>query len=247
LLASNNSLAVKDRALFVLTQSNAPEARKVLSDVARDSRSRDLQVRAVRYMGMMGNDDSRKELASLYNATSDEALKHEILKGFMVSGSRSLLLSVAKSEKNPDLRHEAIRNLALAGGQAELSELYASDSSIEDKRDILKSMFLSGNSSKLIEVAHNEKDPSLRAAAIKSLGLMGSNGHGQDLVAIYQSDPHPEVREAVLQALFLQQNGKALVELARAEKDPVMKEEIVKKMALVHTKETTDYMMEVLK
>jgi hypothetical protein len=198
-------------------------------------------------MGMMGNDESRKELASLYNTTSDQELKHDVLKAFMVSGSRSLLLSAVKSEKDPDLRREAIRDLALAGGQTELSDLYASDSSIDDKRDILKSMFLGGDSSKLVEIARTEKDPSLRAAAIGSLGLMGNRGHGEDLVAIYHSDPHPEVREAILKALFLQQNGKALVELARAEKDPGMKEEIVKKMALVHTKETTDYMMEVLR
>ena len=59
--------------------------------------------------------------------------------------------------------------------------------------------------------------------------------------------PNPEVREAVLNSLFLQQNGKALVDLARAEKDPDMKQEIVKKMSLVHSKEVTDYMMEILK
>ena len=67
------------------------------------------------------------------------------------------------------------------------------------------------------------------------------------LVSIYQSDPNPEVRGAVLNSLFLQQNGKALVDIARAEKDPKMKEQVVKKMALVRSKEVTDYMMEVLK
>lgn len=247
LLASNNSLALKDRALFILTQTNLPEARKTLSGIARDSRNRDLQIRAIRYMGMQGNDDSRKELASIYESSSDKEVKQQILKSFMVSGSRSLLLQVAKSEKDPDLRHEAIRNLAIAGGQAELATLYSSDSSVEDKRDILKSMFINGDSAKLIDIARNEKDPSLRAEAIKSLGLMGNNGRSDDLVAIYRSDTHVEVREAVLKALFLQQNGKALVDLARSEKDPAMKEEIVKKMALVHTKETTDYMMEILK
>jgi hypothetical protein len=54
------------------------------------------------------------------------------------------------------------------------------------------------------------------------------------------------VREAVLNALFLQRNGKALVDLARSEKDPAMKKRIVERMATLHTKETTDYMMEVL-
>ena len=50
-----------------------------------------------------------------------------------------------------------------------------------------------------------------------------------------------------MNALFIQQNGKAIVQLARSEKDPHMKQEIVQKMALIHSKETTDYMLEVLK
>jgi len=99
----------------------------------------------------------------------------------------------------------------------------------------------------LTELARNEKDPGLRAEAIKSLGLMGNHGHGDDLVNIFKSDSNPEVRHAVLQALFLQNNGKALVDLARAENDPQLKKEIVSKMALVHSKEVTDYMMEILK
>jgi HEAT repeat protein len=93
--------------------------------------------------------------------------------------------------------------------------------------------------------------PSMRVsgtmAAIRSLGLMGENGRGDVLVSIYQSDQNREVREAVLNCLFLQQNGKALVTLVRNEKDPQMKQEIVKKLSLVHSKEAPEYMMELLK
>ena len=55
------------------------------------------------------------------------------------------------------------------------------------------------------------------------------------------------MREATLKSLFLQQNAKALIELARAEKDPEMKREIIRNLSLVPSKETTDYMMEILK
>ena len=247
LLAGNNSLKIKDRALFVLTQNGSPEASKVLDSVARGSANPELQLKAIRYMGMMGNDESRKELASLYSSSSDEKVKSEILKSFMMSGSRSFLLNAAKTEKDPELRREAIKNLAFSGGQDELWQLYQSSSSVEEKQEILKSMFLTGNSARLVEVARNEKDPILRVTAIKSLGLMGDNGRGDVLVSIYQTDSNPDVRKAVLNALFLQQNGKALVQLARNEKDPKMKEDIIHKMALVHSKETTEYMMELLK
>jgi len=247
LLASNNSDKVKERALFVLTQSGSPKAAKMLGDMARGTANPHLQLKAIRYMGMMGSAESRKDLAAVYAASNNLDVKRAILKGFMISGSRGMLFDAAKTEQNPELRHEAIRQLALTGGHDELWQLYGSEASQENKRAILKAMFLTGNSDKLGELARTEKDPALRSEAIKSLGLMGGNGRADDLVGIFKADANTEVRHAVLQALFLQGNGKALVDLARNEKDPKMKQEIVSKMSLVHSKEVTDYMMEVLK
>jgi HEAT repeat protein len=247
LVTGNNSDKVKERALFVLTQNSSPQARKLLVDMARNSANPDLQLKAIRYMGLMGNADARNGLASIYNASSDVRLKRAILKSFMQSGSRDLLVNVAKTEQNPELRRDAIRQLAITGGQEELWQLYQSSNSIEDKKDILHAMFLTGNSTRLVEIARSEKDSNLRIAAIDSLGKMGGNGSSDVLVSIYRNDNNREVREAVLQALFIQQNGKALVDLARSEKDPEMKQQIVKKMSLVQSKEVTEYMMDILK
>src|SRR6516165_4833842 len=66
LLNSNNSVKVKEKALFVLTQSSSPKAQKLLGDIARNSSNPELQMKALRYIGMMGNEGSRKELASIY-------------------------------------------------------------------------------------------------------------------------------------------------------------------------------------
>jgi hypothetical protein len=231
----------------VLVQSSSPKAAKLLGDIARGTSNPSLQLRAIHYIGMMGNEESRKELPSIYAASNNPEVKRAILKGYMISGSRDLLFNAAKTEQNPDLRHEAIKQLAVSGGSEQLWQLYSGESSPENKRAILKSMFITGNSDRLADLARSEKDPSLRAEAIKSLGLMGGKGRADVLLEIYKSDSDVKVRHAVLQALFLQNNGKALVDLARNEKDPAMKQEIVSKMALVHSKETTDYMMEILK
>jgi hypothetical protein len=244
LLSSNNSDKIKDRALFVLAQSSSPQASKLMHDMARNSSNPDLQFKAIRYMGMMGNTSA---LSSIYNSASDPRLKHAILQSFMVSGSRDTLLKVAKTEKDPELRRDAIKQLALTGGGEQLWDLYQSESSIENKKAILQSMFLTGDASRLAEIARSEKNPELRIAAIKSLGLMGGNGRGDVLVNIYRSEQNREVREAVLNSLFLQQNAKALIDLARGEKDPQMKKQIVGKLALIHSKEATDYMMEILR
>jgi HEAT repeat protein len=247
LLTGNNSDKLKERAMFVLVQNPSPEARKMIGDMARGTSNPDLQLKAIHYMGMMGGQDARADLTSIYSASTDERVKRAILKSLMISGSRAQLATVAKTESNPELRHEAIRQLAITGGKEELWQLFQQESSNDNKKAILQSMFLSGDSTRLADAARSLKDRDLKMSAIKSLGLMGSNGRADVLVSIYQSDSDPDVRRAVLNSLFLQQNGKALVDLARAEKDPQMKQEIVKKMSLVHSKEVTEYMMEVLK
>ena len=247
LLKSNSSPKLKYRALFVLTQSGSPEARKVLSGIALGGSNPDLQRAAIRYMGMMGGDDVRRELASIYGSSTDKDVRLAILQAFMVSGSREFLLNAAKIEKDLDLRRAAIHDLGVSGGQDELWQLYQSEGSVENKEEILKAMFVGGNSAHLVEVARSEKDPRLRLAAIRSLGMMGDHGSGDVLVSIYHSGQDRTVREAILNALFIQQNGKALVDLARNEQDPQMKKEIINKLALVHSKESTDYMLEILK
>jgi hypothetical protein len=47
--------------------------------------------------------------------------------------------------------------------------------------------------------------------------------------------------------LFMQRNAKALVDVARSEKDPQMKKEIVSKLSIMKAPEATDYLLELLK
>ena len=67
------------------------------------------------------------------------------------------------------------------------------------------------------------------------------------LVSIYKADSSIDIRRQVVNSLFMQHNARALVELARAEKDPSMKKELVSKLAVMKAPEATDYMLELLK
>jgi len=108
-------------------------------------------------------------------------------------------------------------------------------------------MFVGGDADKLIELAKGEKDPELRRTAIRNLGLMKRAGTSEALTSIYASDSSADVRKAVVEALFLQNNATALVALARAERNPEMKKAIVSRLSLMKSKEATDYLMELLK
>ena len=247
MLSGTNSPKVKDRALFVLSQSRGARARDIIAGVARGNSNPDLQLRAIRYLGIMNGTENRQLLADVYKSSPDPAVKRAILRSFMVAGDRERLLSVAKTETTPELRGEAVQQLGVMHAGAELSDLYQTESSADVKKRILQAMFVGGQSDKLIELAKGEKDPELRKSAIHNLGLTRSAGTAGALTAIYASDASADVRKAVVNALFLQSNAKALVDLARAEKNPELKKDIVSKLSLMKSKDATDYLMELLK
>jgi hypothetical protein len=247
MLAGDAPVKLKEQALFVLSQSDSPKARQAIAGIAKNNGNPDLQRRAVRYLGVMGGDATRQLLADVYAATSDTDVKQAVLRSFMVAGDRARLLALAKSERNPELRGDAARQLGVMGAHAEVAELYRTESSPEVKKKILQAMFVGSDADALIAVAKTETDPDLRAAAVRDLGVMKAERTGAALQAIYASDAPVAVRKAAIQGLFVQNNAHALVALARAEKDPELKKEIVSKLSVMHSKEATDYLLELLK
>ena len=245
-LESSQPEKLKDRALFVLSQSDSPEARQVLGQIARGGSSPQLQKKALDDLALFGGKESRQTLAEVYSSTNSVEIKRQILHDFMLSGDKDRLLNAAKTESVPELRIDAIHQLGLVGGTDQLWQLYQQESSSTVKAEILHALFLGGNDEKLLEVARTERDPKLQREAIHNLGLMGGQKTGDALGSMYSSSMDPETKKAVLDALFIQGNAHALVGIARKETDPAMKKEIVSKLALMNSKESTDYMMEIL-
>ena len=164
----------------------------------------------------------------------------------MGAGEKDRLFKAAQSEQDPELRQEAVRQLGVMGAQEELWTLYQKESSLDVKKQILNAMFVGGNATRMIDLAKTEQNADLRRSAVRNLGLMGRSKTGTALNEIYASDKDPEVRKAVLQALFLQNNAEDLVALARKEQDPAMKKAIVEKLSLMKSKVATDYLIELL-
>jgi HEAT repeat protein len=245
-LQGNQPPKLKERALFILAQSDSAKGHQILAQMARGGGNPDLQMKAIHYLGIMGSKENRQILSDVYASSNDGNMKRAILHAFMVSGDREHLLQAAKSEKNPDLRMEAIHQLGISGGQFELAQLYQGESSVEVKETILHSMFIGGNGEKLIEIARTEKDPRLRKAAIHSLGLMGGEHTGAALVSMYGSESDSSIKGEIVNALFIQGNAKAMVDLARKETNPEMKKAIVGKLSIMGNKDATEYLMELL-
>jgi len=243
LLHSSQSPKVKERAMFVLTQSGSSKARGLVVQIAKGGSNPDLQMKAVHYLGVMG---AKQELGDVYAATNDIEVKRAVLHGLMVGGAKEQLFAAAKGEKNPDLRRDAIHWLGTMGADSELWQLYQNESVTDFKEQIVHSLFIGGKTDRLLEVAKTAKEPEIRQQAIHWLGASGSHQAGDALAVMYTSESNPEVKGQIIHALFIQNNGKALVEIARKENNVELKKQIVHSLSVMKSKEGMDYLMELL-
>lgn len=246
-LANNQSKRLRERALFVLGQSENPKAIDLITRIAKGEIYPELQTKAINQIGVVNaNDRNMNILSQIYASSNNYDVKKTILNTFGINGHKDLLVKAVRSEKDEKLQRAAINGLGIAGAKTELRSLYKELPGYEAKRAILDAFIVSGDSEAFEEVARTETDPKLQRKAIQGIGISGGRNAGPALVGIYQRSNDSEVKRAALDGLFVSDNAKALVELARAEKDPEMKRKIVEKLSVMNNKEAVDYMVEIL-
>jgi HEAT repeat protein len=250
MIHSTDCVKIRSQAFFVLAQSNSPEARDLITKMAKGEGVNPLvQERAIQALGMYRADSGREVLAQIYSSSSDPEVKKAILRALMMSGDKARVFAAAKSEKDTDLRIEAIRQLGMMNDRDDIWQLYQTETSVDVKKQILNSIWQSGDVDRVSQLAMNEKDPSLRMAAINDLGMMDrrNGSKGEDtLLQIYASDANPDVRKKVVGALFISNDAKALVTLAKKETDPEMKKKIVSELSMMKSPDATAYLLELL-
>lgn len=243
-LKSASSIRLKDRALFVLTQSRSPQAQQLLLSMAKGGVNPDLRLRALKYLAMSGDKNVSSEIDGIYKASHDTVLKKQALNSLLVAHAADELFNIARTEQDASLRAEAVRDLGILHQNDKLMQLYR-DGIARDA--VLENMFLLGDPNRVLEILRTEKDPKLRSSAIRSLGLMHSQPAEDGLVALYPAEQDLAVKKEIVNSLFIQRNAKGLVDLARKESNPQMKRDIVQKLTMMKSQDSTDYLMELLK
>lgn len=238
---------LKERALFVLAQSRSDRARQVLAAVARGEYNPDLQLQALRLVGYAKMPETRLLLDDVYRSTADVEVKRLVVRAWGNLGERDRLLDAARSDLPTELRAEAVRQLGVLKATDALWDLYRRERDVEVRRQILQALPAASDVDRLAAIARTEREPELRRTAIRALGAAPAERAGVTLLALYD-DPSSdvEVKKAVIQALAIQRNDVALVALARKEKDPALRKEIVERLSTMKTKAAVEYLLEIL-
>ncbi|HMH11599.1 MAG TPA: HEAT repeat domain-containing protein [Edaphobacter sp.] len=248
ILNGNNSDKLKERALFVLSQSNSKQAQDLIGQIARGQSNPNLQVKAIHMLSIRGK-QSVDLLADIYQHSTNDAVKKAILQSYLVTGSPDKLVDAARNESNPQLAKAAVQSLGAMGATTQLQTLYTETKSREIKDYIVSGLIAAGpkGAEVLGAIATSEQDPDLRRKAIRNLGIAGGSAAAPKLVSTYQNNSDPETKRAAVEALFLAGDAHDLVTLAKAEKDPTLKQHIVQQLSLMKNQEATAYMLEILK
>lgn len=172
LLKKGSSPRLKERALFVLAQSNSPQGREILTQYAKGAGNPDLQLKAVEYLGMGRGKENLPLLAEIYSSSNDTAIRRRVLRAYMNAREKDRLLEAAKSEADADLRREAIMFLGSMRAEPELLQLYSAESKPELRRHIIHGLMAAQSAKGLVEVARKESVPELKREAVQMLSHM---------------------------------------------------------------------------
>ena len=176
MLSGNASVRVKERALFVVSQSRTPRSREIIANVAKGSSNPDLQVRAISLLGQMSGTESRQALADIYRGASNADVKRAVLRSLSSANAFEELTTIARAEKDPELRRLAIRYLASTNrpeAAETLRTIYLGDATVETRRDIVRALSSNRSGAKpLVDLARSEKNIELKTEIVRVLSNM---------------------------------------------------------------------------
>jgi len=237
ILEAVNTPGVKATAVYALAQSDAPEARKLLEQIARGGANLNLQWAALSSLARDPN-----LLLRIYWESREADTRSHIQACFMTRRQKQPLLEIAAGESSYDLRRRAYVSLLDLHAFEETAQLVRTDRSQELKREVqsridrAKSSFESS-----LTTLRTSADPQARLSAVLGLGLSISESVDQALASAYASETARYVKHAIIYTLAQRQAYRTLAATVRDETDLDLKREAIDLLA------RSDYVKEMLK
>lgn len=252
MLEGDTPIEVKRQALYVLMQADDDESVELFAGIATTSDDAELRMIALQSLALMGGDRAGEVLDQVYRDSSDPRIKRAVLEAWAISSSDASdrLMGIARTDPDEEMRIGAIQALAIRSEAADLWSLYEGESSVRVRRAVLEHMFMTGDTSRLLEVARNEPNTELRVAAIRGLGMMGTEGDAAAQVAQMLQEAYVtgerRVRTAVLETMAMTENIAGLIALFDQEQDPETRMQIVQAVSMSNSPEAIEFLTRII-
>jgi hypothetical protein len=216
-LASQRSIKVKKRALFVLSQLESDEAMKVVVDAAKNSREPELRREAINMLGVSETQIGVEGLVDIYATSNSAEEKMRVIEAWLVAERKDLVLKTARTENDPKVRRKAIETLGAMEASDELAQLFETTEDAANRTAIIEALGVAGNVNALKSIAGNANLPEKqRKDAMEALGVASDGGGAAALVELYGKANTPALRDAALQGLLVSDDVEAVKKLYRS-------------------------------
>jgi HEAT repeat protein len=231
-LRGSGSDELKERALFILSQIDRPEAQALLLETAR-SGSGQLRHEAIRMMGISGETAALSELYTGGDAETKEA----VLEAWLIAGDEDAVYQAAANARDPDEFEAAVEILGAMGATEQLRAL---SSRADMSESLIEAYAVAGDIESLRELAMDAGNPGRQAQAIHGLGVTGGKEVGEILVGIYGSTDSPVVKDAVMEGLLISGDDEAVLQLFRQSRNDDEKAELLETLVMMDSEAVWD-------
>lgn len=118
ILTGDQPVPYKQHALFILAQSNSPQAQAMMRDLVLGKTAPTLQELAIRDCDFSQGKRLNDALVEAYQASNDVKVKHAVIAAFFTSGDDTRLVGLARQEKDLNLKRAIVSQLSLMQGKA---------------------------------------------------------------------------------------------------------------------------------
>lgn len=227
-LGGQQSVLVKRRALFVLSQIDTPEAQTLLVDTARAGDPA-LRAEAIRNIGISGNPSSLAVLQTLYEG-GDARTKKEVLQAWLISGRKNEVYQAALNARSEEEANNAIRTLSVMGARDELRKL---GETRQPNEHLAEAYAISGDLESLRRIAEGNGELSMRRDAVRKIGIVQSPQARTALREIYSGATDAEIRDAALQGMLIGNDEEGVLALYRASKNADEKRALLRTLSMM--------------
>jgi HEAT repeat protein len=234
-LEGDGSDELKERALFVLSQIDEPEATELLVAAARDG-SGDFQQEAVRMIGIGGNADALAGLAEIY-AAGDADVREAVLEAYLIADDADAVYQIALNTDSPDEFGDAVEMLGAMGATEQLRALRSRNGM---SGQLIEAYAIAGDVDSLRELAMDDSDTERQARALEGLAITGGDEVNAYLLEIYRGTPAGDVKEAALNAMLIAGYDEGVLELYRESQDPAEKRELLEMLVVMGSETVWD-------
>jgi len=210
-LAGAQTTLVKQRALFVLSQIDSPEADEILLQTSR-SGDASLRKEAIRSIGIGGRAKSLAALQDIY-AAGDADVKEQVLHAWLIAGRKQEVYQAALNAKSDEEAGEAIHTLSVMGAVEELRKL--GERANASKR-LVDAYAISGDLASLRKIAEGNAEPEVRAEAVRKIGIISSDAARSALRDIYSRTADAGIKRAALEGMLISGDEQGVLTLYRS-------------------------------